>query len=380
MSKLTLILLVFTLLILGIVRAQSGEERVSRRSKSSSRLDKPPLYYTRLEGAHTVVLKDTSLVAMRRPLRQNDFRFTTQPEKADFLMFYLQSDYVIMYDTVRSLGCPFVYSIRSIDLLAHKGAMYAHLESTLSRDTLARHVPVTWVLTNDRDRAKLVRSFDPSKLYIIKKNVQRQKGCQITRDLDEIVRAHKQNYVVCQEILTDNFMVNTRKINIRVYVVIVVHKDVRVYMYTDGFLYYGTPNYSADSRDRSAHVTTGYVDRSVYAENPLTLHDLYAYLGAPRSATLRKNIQLTVKTVARGFHDAIHEMDTEADCTNFVITGWDLSVDGDLKCKVMEINKGPDLGFKEERDENLKRDLVLQTYRIAGLLEDRTPQNMVRIV
>jgi len=371
MSKITLVLLILALLVLAIARMRAGEEDVAPASN---------LYYTRLEGAHTVVLKDTSLMAMRRPLRRNGFRFTTQPDKATFLMFHLQSDYVIMYETVRSLGCSFVYSIRSIDLMAHKGSMYAHLSSTLSKETCAQHLPVTWVLTNDVDRARIARDFDPSKMYIIKKNVQRQKGCQITQDLDEIVRAHKQNYVVCQEILMNNYAVNTRKINIRVYVVVVARKDVRVHLYTDGFMYYGTPDYSDARRDRDAHVTTGYVDRTVYRDNPLTLQDLYRHLGRPKAATLRENIELTVRIIASGFHDAVHDMDTEADCTNFVITGWDLSVDRDLRCKVMEINKGPDLGFKEERDEALKRDMVLQTYRTVGLLQDAPAARMVRIL
>ena len=371
MSKITFVLLILALIVLAIARMRVGEEDVASPAN---------LYYTRLEGAHTVVLKDTSLMAMRRPLRWNGFRFTTQPDKATFLMFHLQSDYVTMYDTVRSLGCSFVYSIRSIDLMAHKGSMYAHLSNTLSKATCARHLPVTWVLTNEVDRARIARDFDPSKMYIIKKNVQRQKGCRITQDLDEIVRAHKQNYVVCQEILMNNYVVNTRKINIRVYVVVVVHKDVRVFVYTDGFLYYGTPDYSDARRDRAAHITTGYVDRKVYLENPLTLQDLYTHLGRQKATALRQNIELTVRTIASGFHDAIYDTDTEADCTNFVITGWDLSVDRDLKCKVMEINKGPDLGFKEERDETLKRDMVLQTYRTVGLLQDAPAARMVRVL
>lgn len=377
MSKLTVLILVLSLILFVILRLQTSNEEYDAREPAGD--TRAVRYYTRLSGTHTVVLKDTALQIMRNPLRDRGFRFTTQPDRADLLMFNLQSDYATMYDTVVSLGCPYVYSIRAIDLMAHKGAMYAHLKKTLSPKDLARFLPVTWVITDVEERARLARAFAPSKMYILKKNVQRQKGCKITRDLDTIMRAYKESYVVCQEVITDNYLVNTRKINLRIYVLFVVHKDVRAYMYTNGFVYYGTTNYHDRSDDREAHITTGYVDRQVYKENPLTLTDLYTHIGAADAARLRGSIQRTIQTVVGGFQDAIHDMDAESDCTNFVVTGWDLSVQSDLTCKVMEINKGPDMAIKDDSDGDVKRDMTLQAFRMSGLLTDERPARFVRV-
>ena len=39
----------------------------------------------------------------------------------------------------------------------------------------------------------------------------------------------------------------------------------------------------------------------------------------------------------------------------FQIFGADIAPDENLNVTIMEINKGPDIGFKDERDGNLKK-------------------------
>ena len=41
--------------------------------------------------------------------------------------------------------------------------------------------------------------FDPGKVYILKKNIQRKKGIKLTSDYNEISEANKKKYVMVQE-------------------------------------------------------------------------------------------------------------------------------------------------------------------------------------
>jgi hypothetical protein len=54
-------------------------------------------------------------------------------------------------------------------------------------------------------------------------------------------------------------------------------------------------------------------------------------------------------------------------------------VDRDLKVKLMEINKGPDMSAKDSRDGSLKQDLVSQSLRLVGAIPG-SPKNLTRII
>ena len=49
----------------------------------------------------------------------------------------------------------------------------------------------------------------------------------------------------------------------------------------------------------------------------------------------------------------------------FQVFGADIAPDEDLKVTLMEINKGPDLGFKDGRDGDLKKSMVQDLFKIS---------------
>ena len=51
-------------------------------------------------------------------------------------------------------------------------------------------------------------SYQPDKLYILKKNVQRQEGIKITSDLNTLLNSFKDSYIIIQELLQNPFLVN----------------------------------------------------------------------------------------------------------------------------------------------------------------------------
>jgi hypothetical protein len=219
-------------------------------------------------------------------------------------------------------------------------------------------------------------------IYILKKNIQRQEGILITKDIDYIKdKAYKDGYIVCQELLQDPFLVNKRKINMRVYLLIVINKsDIDMYIYNDGFMYYTPKFFEKNNLEKDVNVTTGYIDRQVYVDNPLTHHDLYKFLGNEKSNLLKTNMVTMFKEFKNVYTSELLELNKNSKNKRFNIFGVDIAPDENLDVKTIELNKSPDLSYKDERDGAVKLNMVKNMLSLVGILQkDNVSQNFIKI-
>lgn len=291
--------------------------------------------------------------------------------QATIIFFNLLTDYLKLYKTLIKIKKPcYIYSLRSIDILANK----AFLPKILDRNKQLLHLytPKTYVFDDSTDMKLLEQNFDEDKLYIMKKNIQRQKGCTITNNWEYIQAGFANKYVVCQELLMNPYLVNGLKINIRYYLLIVI-KDTypKFLLYNNGFMYYTPKKFVYKSTDKDRHITTGYIDRRVYEINPLTIRDFQNTLSVDDRRKFDNNVKNMFKYITGCFSKYIYEYDRNHHL-NFVILGCDVAVDKNLGCKIMELNKGPDLSFKDERDKSVKYNLIDDTLREIGLIHGNT--------
>lgn len=274
----------------------------------------------------------------------------------------------------------YIYGLVGSDLLAGKQALYVTLKTKLGEEIATSYVPKSYITSNSSDLESLKREFDPSKVYIMKKNIQRQQGQHITNKLDDVIsRFH--DYVIVQEVLQNPFLVGGRKINIRIYLLIKLSDQgtPEFYIYNDGFMYY-TPNvFRANSLDTDDVITTGYIDRKVYQENPLTLSDLYTSIGHDNAATLKSNIRSLFEVIKHCYSTDVQSLNSSIHGTKFLIYGCDVAPDTKLNCKLMEINKGPDLSYKDERDKAVKLGMVLDALSICGMTKQHKSHNFTLI-
>lgn len=326
------------------------------------------LYYYRFDKNVSVTKPSSELIEPFETLfKTNRIKKSKSYRNANVIFFHLLTDYIFMFPKIISLKQPVcVYGLRSVDILANKALLYTTLFSADKRLS-KRFTPVTYVLENPNQYERLLNDFDESKLYILKKNIQRQRGCTITNNYDYLKDSLEKEYVVAQELLQNPLLVSGHKINLRQYLVIIVKKNVKCLLYDDGFIYYTPKPFRKNSIDKDRHITTGYIDRRIYEENPLTVKQLYEHLGHIKTKTLKRNLVELFGFVAASYkhlllkHDANHH-------TNFIILGCDVAVDNRLDCKIMEINKGPDLSYKDVRDKRIKYNLVKNTLGAVGLI------------
>lgn len=277
---------------------------------------------------------------------------------ANFVLF---ADYTMMDQNIDSIQFKkdmTIYGFKGMDLLANKGHFGRRMRNT-------SYVPTTYLIADGE--------FPTEKgTYILKQNVQRQEGILITKDLDYIrEKAVANDYVVAQDIITDVYLVNKRKINMRVYVMLIIKgNQITWHAYNDGFVYYTPEFYDADSTDNKHHITTGYIDRSVYESNPLTHQDLYNYLGYHDAEKLKKSLMSYLKAVKEVYSDELVKENASVPGLKVNILGFDVSPTSNLGIIGIEVNKGPSLTYMDKRDKEVKLGLVKNAMHVIGALPE----------
>lgn len=290
-----------------------------------------------------------------------------------------------------------IFVVNNADELTSKNSIWKNLVKTYGRETAKSMMPMTYILSSPEDILTLEAEHDPNKIYIMKKNIQRQQGLRITRDLNQIKKGFKEGYVVVQELLQNPYTVDERKINLRCYLLLVCqNNEISAYCHKDGFMYYTKVPFIKNSIKIDPNITTGYIDRAVYAVNPLTHDDFRHYLDDFKNHPLTQsevNIIRSGEPISKTVFDRIYDLlskmvyavkDTVCVDSNlqtaitFQLFGVDVALDEELKPQIMEVNKGPDMGFKDERDGALKTGVMTDIFKVLKMIPDNG-HNFIKI-
>jgi hypothetical protein len=271
---------------------------------------------------------------------------------------------------------PFIAGIKGMDYIVAKNYIWIVLKLYYTIPELLKLVPETFVLKDQSDTKMLLETNINNKIFIFKKNIQRQEGLllltkkEITQEkINELI---KQDFVVAQNYLDNPLIIDTRKVNIRIYLLITISNGiVSAYVYDNGFMYYSQSSYSY-SIDTEKAITTGLQkDRSVYERNPLTLKDLKILLKQEKAELLIENINTLLTNIINGTKKMLTG---HTNAVNFSLFGCDIQPDSDLNVKLIEINKSPSLDIKDDRDGDVKYALQKDMFEIVGITE-KTKEN-----
>lgn len=269
--------------------------------------------------------------------------------------------------------------INKCDIFVGKNYLWNFLKLFYGEQVI-KFVPKSYIMYEHDSMEQFKKEYDKNKLYIMKKNVQRQEGIKITKDYDQLINGVKDNFIIIQELMQNPFILNERKINLRVYILLVIKNDVcSTYVYTNGFVYYTPQFFIKGSVDIDRNVTTGYIDRKVYDENPLTHDDFRKYLGENKAKIIFYNVYELIKNIMSPFQQHLVQFQAFPGSTQFQIFGADVAVNDDLSSTLMEINKGPDLGYKDERDKEVKKNLIEDMFNVIGVIQKNIPNKFYRV-
>jgi hypothetical protein len=299
-----------------------------------------------------------------------------------------------------------IFLIDGCDWIASKLALWELLVDYYG-DKASEYMPTTHLLENEKDLKNFPKHFAknktirPNQMYVLKNYAQRQEGIKLTRDLDEIMGGLKNGWYLAQDYIYNPFLIANRKINCRYYLLVVCRKGIiEGYIHKDGFLYYTPKHYDPNNIEFDSHITTGYIDRKIYELNPLTLQDFRDYLDCSnriesddnnkwkclnnkKSGLSKKwdeSAEKLMNKVMQAINQKICKNKKLDNHVRFQLFGCDLAPDANLGVTLMEINKGPDLNSKDERDSQVKLLVQKDIFKIIDPDTDLQDINDTRFV
>ncbi len=278
-----------------------------------------------------------------------------------------------------------LFMLDGCDWIASKVAIWSLIKNEFGHKA-NEIMPETFILSDrlDNERFKKYyqhkKSINPRHKFIVKNFKQRQKGLKLLNNLSEINDSIRKDYKVIQDYLENPYTINGHKINLRYYLLITCYQSrINGYIFNDGFLYYTPKVFEKFSTDEDRNITTGYIDRKIYEENPLTIKDFEEYLGDSRSKEFNNEINKKFSLIMKALSKKICSNRNLDKHFKFQVFGADIAPDEDLKVTLMEINKGPDLGFKDGRDGDLKKSMVQDLFKISESKGDHSNTRFINI-
>lgn len=272
-----------------------------------------------------------------------------------------------------------VFIIDGADYIASKDLIWESLVKKYGINKAKKLMPNTYIIASYTDIKRLYNEYDSDKLYILKRNVQRQEGLKIINNINDLIYNYPL-YTVVQELLQDPYILNTRKINIRFYVLVVCYRDKKdVYIYDDGFMYYTKGPFIKNTTTFDNNITTGYIDRKVYEENPLTISDFKKYLGPQSSKIMFDKVCNLMRLVFDALIDKLGKSKKLYNLVSFELFGADIALNKNLDPMLMEINKGPSTEPKDKRDAIVKFNCVQDVFKTVGLIENKN-NHFIKII
>lgn len=266
-----------------------------------------------------------------------------------------------------------LFLIEGCDVLASKLTLWEVLKKHF-KNNANNIMPKTFLLHNEEDMNDFLEHYytlqykKKNHMFILKNYAQRQEGLKLSTDLDDILDSKNKGFYIVQDYLYNPFLISKRKINFRYYTLIICKEgNVSGFIHRSGFVYYTPEFYEEDSIDFNRHITTGYIDRKVYDTNPLTLDDFRNHLDGIESGlstTWDENVRNLMNKVVDALAPNICKNEKLYNHLRFQLFGSDVAPTSDLKAYLMEINKGPDLDAKDEKDKKVKLSVQVDMLKL----------------
>jgi len=236
-----------------------------------------------------------------------------------------------------------IFTIPECDSIVSKYNVWKSLNDFYGRERASTIIPESFLL-DKKDDIKLIDEQPSGTDYILKKKKQRKEGLKITSDVEEVKKGHKEDYLIAQRLIKP-FLVNKRKINLRVYLMLTLYKGKLVaYVSKFGSCIYTKDEYDDNSHSFETNVTSYKMDMDIYNDNPLSFEQFKTYL----KDNNYNHVEIFDKM--KGIlHDFLIAMKEQLGSKKFhnnlcsQVFGVDFIIDEELNPLLLECNKGPEM-------------------------------------
>jgi hypothetical protein len=273
-----------------------------------------------------------------------------------------------------------IFAIKGCDKIASKNNLWKILRDYYGRPKASKLMPETYIISDPADMKIFQQNYSPDRLYLLKKNVQRKEGIILTHDYNKIMK--HTDYKVVQEYVDNLYILKKRKINLRLYLLIVCKEGkVSGYLYNKGKCIYTNKDFSnkdssasnfdkinSNKEVRETHLTSVNLDTSIYDTYPETLENLEEYMGQNQFNKLWNRILNLFQDLMDAIQGHVCDLKSLDKVLTFQLFGADIIFDTKLNPYLLELNKGPSMKYMTKIDEKMKDNLTNDIFIKVGVI------------
>ena len=282
----------------------------------------------------------------------------TKPKKIDYYpKSYIYIESILSHLDKIGLRNKRIFAIQGCDKLCGKDSLFDYFRKYLGMN-YRKYLPESYLINNESDcKIFLKKFFKKKKKIYFKKNIQNKNGIFLTDDLKIINREiQKKNYCIIQEEVTNIFLLNGFKINLRLYITIFFQNGIQKwYLHPIGKCLYTEKPYNTNIIDYKSDITS--LTKNNNPGLPFTTLELQNIIGDKNYSVLFKNIQNLIDVTKMIFMDQLN-LPFNKKNTCFQLFGIDILFTNSFYPYLLEINKGPDMKYYCTKDENLKKKIL----------------------
>jgi hypothetical protein len=264
-----------------------------------------------------------------------------------------------------------IFGINGCDNIVSKNGIWDILKNEYTREYASELMPTSYILYDPIELKHLKDDYKEGDIYILKKNIQRKEGLKLSKDLKEILAAGKDDYRVAQKYMRNLYLINKRKVNLRIYLIVIIKGNKkRFYISRKGKCIYTNKEYNDNDFDFESNITSYHLDMNIYKKNPRDFKELIEYIDerGDDGKKLFRNIEKLMYFVSKAMENKLYQSNNLKGTTTFQIFGGDVIFDSNLHPYLLEFNKGPDMSARDKLDEYMKSDVQYDMFSLVGLL------------
>ncbi|XP_042899981.1 tubulin monoglutamylase TTLL4 [Parasteatoda tepidariorum] len=243
--------------------------------------------------------------------------------------------------------------------------------------------PDTYVLPADMKVLKKTWEEDPDRCWIKKPCASaRGTGVKLIHKWSQVPKTRP---AVVQRYVSDPYLINGSKFDLRLYVLVPSFNPLRIYLFEDGLVRFASEKYSLSDKsfaNRFIHLTNYSINKksSAYTSNDdvnlcqghkWSLKSFWSYMsdsGIDVDKIKATIVDMIIKTVigAEGPIRRLMKLHARRPYNCFELFGFDIMLDKELQPWLLEVNISPSLHSKSTLDLNVKGPLVRDMLNIAG--------------
>ena len=310
-----------------------------------------------------------------------------------------------MRDLIRKLGknqkynhFPCTYQI------VLKDNMYRHFKAYKKLfPKIYNFVPDTYILPMDAEIFENIYKKSKKTLWIVKPvNMSRGRGVHLLKDENELKELIKKSYDenanpdLLSKYLDKPHVINKKKYDLRIYVLVTSFTPLRFYIYYNGLVRFATEDYEKANFDNVyIHVTNYSINKNNlnYKANQknnkeieeeeeneeednsskwslVEYRNYFKKLGLTDTMeNIWKQIEdIVIKSLITVANDNSKEISVSKSNSLFELYGYDILIDESFKAWLLEVNLNPSLHCSSPLDLSIKTDLITDVFNIVGIL------------